>query len=257
MFSHFKNTPDGQHDQNQANQENYHSRLSVFQEELGYFFRDRGLLVSALCHASYANENGLPGNNERLEFLGDSILGMITAHVLYETYPEASEGELTSHRMEFVCRDALARWAEALELSVVLKRGKSLKGALPPSMLADAVEAVLGSVYLDGGYDAAVRVVRRYLFVSAGKPPGSCGELDAKSKLQALLQADSHDKSGLPKYEILSVTGPSHSPAFSVAVRVKGKTWHGKGPSRKAAELEAAAAALEWMKESNAGNGQI
>ena len=243
MSLHFKNTLEEQADQ--AN-----LKLNAFQETLGYFFRDRGLLTSALCHASYANENGLPGSNERLEFLGDSVLGMITAHVLYETHPEASEGELTSYRMEFVCRDALAKWAEALELSEVLKRGKSLKGALPPSMLADAVEAVLGAVYLDGGYDAAVRVMRRYLFGS-GKSLSSapCGELDAKSRLQALLQADSHDKSGPPKYEILSVTGPSHSPTFSVAVRVKSKTWHGKGPNRKAAELEAATAALEWLEE--------
>jgi len=239
VSSHFKNTPD-------TDQDGDRSKLSAFREELGYFFRDRGLLMSALCHASYANENGLPGSNERLEFLGDSILGMITAHVLYETYPEASEGELTSHRMEFVCRDALAGWAEVLELSGVLKRGKSLKGTLPHSMLADAVEAVLGAVYLDGGYDAAVRVVRRYLFSSAKSP---CSDLDAKSKLQALLQADSHDKNDLPKYEILSVTGPSHSPTFSIAVRVKGKTWHGKGSNRKAAELEAAAMALECLRK--------
>ena len=223
-------------------------KLSVFQEKLGYFFRDRGLLVSALCHASYANENGLPGSNERLEFLGDSVLGMITAHVLYETYPEASEGELTAHRVEFVCSGALTGWAEALELSGVLKRGKSIKGALPPSMLADAVEAVLGAVYLDGGYDAAVRVVRRYLFGSGVLLSGG-GELDAKSRLQAFLQADPHSKNELPRYETLSVTGPSHSPTFSVAVRVKGKAWHGKGPSRKTAELEAAAAALEWLAD--------
>jgi len=231
--------------------------LDAFQEKLGYFFRDRGLLISALCHASYANENGLPGSNERLEFLGDSVLGMVTAHVLYETRPEASEGELTSHRMEFVCRDALARWAEALGLDSVLKKGKSLKGAAlatPPSMLADAIEAVLGAVYLDGGHDAAVRVVRRYLFgagtLFSGLSGLSCGgELDAKSKLQARLQADSQGKNELPRYEILAVTGPSHSPTFSVAVRVKGKTWHGKGPNRKTAELEAAAAALEFLEK--------
>jgi len=236
---------------------NDRSKLDVFQEKLGYFFRDRGLLTAALCHASYANENGLPGSNERLEFLGDAVLGMVTAHVLYETCPEASEGELTSYRVEFVCRDALVRWAEVLGLDDVLKKGKSLKGAepkgaapkgasnTPPSMLADAVEAVLGAVYLDGGHDAAVRVVRRYFFVFSSL--SGAGELDAKSRLQARLQADAQEKGELPKYEILSVTGPSHSPTFSVAIRVKGKTWHGKGPNRKAAELEAAAAALEYL----------
>ena len=254
MSSHFKNTPEGSEHADER------LKLDAFQEKLGYFFRDRGLLVSALCHASYANENGLPGSNERLEFLGDAVLGMVTAHVLYETYPEASEGELTSCRAKFVCRNALALWAGALGLDGVLKKGKSLKGAAlngdtfnggapkgatPPSMLANAVEAVLGAAYLDGGNDAVVRVVRRYLF---GSGIGG-GELDAKSRLQAHLQADDQEKNGLPIYRILSVTGPSHSPTFNVAVCVKGKTWHGKGPNRKAAELEAAATALEYLEK--------
>ena len=229
-------------------EENAPSELRAFQEKLGYFFRDRGLLTTALCHASYANENGLADNNERLEFLGDSVLGMVTAHMLYETYPSATEGELTGHRVEFVCRDSLARWAEVLELSQILKKGKSLKGATPTSLLADAVEAVLGAVFLDGGYDAAVRVVRRYLFGAGTFLPGG-GELDAKSRLQARLQAND---SGLPRYEILSVTGPSHSPTFNVAVHAEGKTWLGKGPNRKTAELEAAAAALECLEKEKA-----
>jgi ribonuclease-3 len=241
----FKNTSENSEPADQ-------SRLGIFQEKIGYSFRDRELLSAALCHASYANENGLPGSNERLEFLGDSVLGMITAHVLYETCPEASEGELTGHRMEFVCRDALAGWAESLEIEGVLMKGKSLKGSTPPSLLADAMEAVLGAVYLDGGYDAAVRVTRRYLFGS-GKSllSASGGELDAKSRLQMFLQAGGRQENGLPKYEILSVTGPSHSPTFRVMVRVKGQTWHGEGPNRKAAELEAALAALEWLEKND------
>ena len=241
MSSHFKNMPEPDLTED-------HQELGAFQEELGYFFRDRGLLTTALCHASYANENGLPRSNERLEFLGDSVLGMVTAHVLYETYPDASEGELTGHRVEFVCRDALARWAGTLGLERVLKKGKSLKGAASPSLLADAVEAALGAVYLDGGYDAATRVVRRYLFGSGTSLPDA-GELDAKSRLQVLLQAEDQGKNALPKYETLSVTGPSHSPSFRVAVRVNGKTFTGEGPSRKAAELEAAAAALKCLEK--------
>jgi ribonuclease-3 len=204
-------------------------------------------LTTALCHASYANENGERVSNERMEFLGDSVLGMITAHVLYEAYPDAGEGELTGHRVQFVCRDALARWAEVLGLFGVLMKGKSLKGAVSPSLLADAVEAVVGAVYLDGGYDAAVRVVRRYLLGFGMLLPSSAGQ-DAKSRLQSLLQADDGE-SGLPRYEILSVTGPSHSPLFHVAVHAKGKVWRGQGLSRKAAELEAAAAALECLEK--------
>ena len=244
MFSRFRSTPE----EDLYTGADASPALNDFQERLGYFFRDRGLLTTALCHASYANENGLPDTNERLEFLGDSVLGMLTAHVLYETCPEASEGELTSHRMEFVCRDALARWGEALGLERVLKKGKSIKGTAPPSLLADAVEAVLGAVYLDGGYEAAMRVVRRYLF-GAGTFLTGAGELDAKSRLQSRLQSGEHGENGLPRYEILSVTGPSHSPTFSVSVHAKGKTWLGKGQSRKAAELEAAAAALEDLEK--------
>jgi ribonuclease-3 len=219
--------------------ENSASALREFQKKLGYSFRDGGLLTTALRHASYAYENGLTGSNERLEFLGDSVLGMIVAHVLYETCPNASEGELSRRRVEFVCRDALARWAEGLDLSHVLMKGKSLKNSVSSSVFADAMEAVLGAVYLDGGFDAAVRVIRRYLFGS--EPSANGGTPDAKSRLQVLLQAG---EEGLPRYEILSMTGPSHSPLFRVRVQAAGRAWEGEGPSRKAAELEAASRAL-------------
>jgi ribonuclease-3 len=199
-------------------------------------------LATALRHASYAYENGLADSNERLEFLGDSVLGMIVSHALYETCPGASEGELSRRRVEFVCRDALARWAEGLGLAHVLMKGKSLKNSVSPSVFADAVEAVLGAVYLDGGFDAAVRVIRRYLFGSEPSPGG--GAPDAKSRLQVLLQAG---EEGLPQYDILSMTGPSHSPLFRVRVRACGRAWEGEGPSRKAAELEAAARALSEL----------
>lgn len=219
-------------------------RLRSFQERLGYSFHDRGLLHTALCHASYSHENGLRTSNERLEFLGDSVLGMIVAHILYETYPEAAEGELSSQRVEFVCRDALVSWAESVGLTEVLLKGKSLKGELPPSIFADAMEAVLGAVYLDGGCDAAFRVVRRYLFST--DRVSSWSARDAKSRLQSFLQAEEQD---LPCYEVLNVTGPSHSPLFNVRVRAVGRNWTGRGATRKAAELEAAAFALKDLGE--------
>jgi ribonuclease III len=218
--------------------------LRAFQERLGYFFRDGGLLTTALRHASYCYEHGLRGSNERLEFLGDSVLGMIVAHILYETYADASEGELSRRRVEFVCRDALARCAEELDLPRVLMRGKSLKNPVSSSIYADAMEAVVGAVYLDGGFDAAVRAIRRCLFgLGILANMTNNGEPDAKSKLQALLQAA---EEGLPQYETLSMTGPSHSPRFRVRVRAGacGRTWEGEGLSRKAAELDAAARAL-------------
>jgi ribonuclease-3 len=216
--------------------------LRAFQEKLGYVFRDGGLLATALCHASYAYENGLADSNQRLEFLGDSVLGMVVAHVLYESCPDATEGELSRRRVEFVCRDALARWAEGLALDCVLMKGRSLKNSVSPSVFADAMEAVLGAVYLDGGFDAAVRVIRRYLFGWEALANG--GAPDAKSKLQVFLQAG---EEGLPQYETLSMTGPSHSPRFRVRVRAGGRAWEGEGPSRKAAELEAAARALSEL----------
>lgn len=201
----------------------------------------------ALCHASYSNENGLSESNERLEFLGDSVLGLTVARVLYDSYPDATEGELSGGRVDFVCRDALFVWSEALDLPDVLLKGKSLKAGCPPSVFADAVEAILGAVYLDGGYEAAVSVVRRYLF-SSGRAPA--GEKDAKSQLQNLLQAR---ELGLPCYEILRVTGPSHAPLFCVQVRAAGKSWMGEGSTRKSAELEAAALALGTLTEDERG----
>jgi ribonuclease-3 len=168
---------------------------------------------------------------------------MIVAHVLYETCPDASEGELSRRRVEFVCRDALARWAEGLGLVHVLMKGKSLKNPVSPSIFADAMEAVLGAVYLDGGFDAAVLVIRRYLFGSELLPNG--GAPDAKSRLQVLLQAAA---AVLSRYETLSMTGPSHSPLFRVRVYAGGREWEGEGPSRKAAELDAAARALSGLE---------
>jgi ribonuclease-3 len=204
-------------------------------------------LHTALCHASYSNECGLSESNERLEFLGDSVLGMTVAHVLYEAYSDATEGALSACRVEFVCRDALVRWSEDLGLASVLLKGRSLKKETPPSIFADAMEAVLGAVYLDGGFDAAMRVVRRYLFASR-TPIG--GAQDAKSRLQSLLQAA---ELGLPRYEVVSVKGPSHSPSFCVRVFAAGKTWVAGGGSRKAAELEAAALALSDLGSLKAG----
>jgi ribonuclease-3 len=224
------------------------SELRAFQERLGYFFRDGELLKTALRHTSFAYENGLSESNQRLEFLGDAVLGLITAHILYELRPSAAEGKLSSFRAALVCKEALVRWAERLGLACVVMTGKSLRRS-SPSVLADAVEAVLGAVYLDGGYDAAVRTIRRYLLEPGASLPGD-GEPDAKSSLQNLLQAADM---GLPRYQVLSVTGPSHAPQFRVFVYAAGRTWEGEGPSRKAAEAEAAAAALtELDKEGKA-----
>ncbi len=219
--------------------------LKDFQEKLGYFFRDRGLLDEALCHASFSNENGMPLSNERLEFLGDSVLGLLIAKELYDLLPESSEGELSRKKSELVCQRALCIRAEALGLSGVLLYGKSMKGRkLPPSVCADALEAVLGAVFLDGGYDEAKRVVRRWLLSLDEAVPSESVELDAKSRLQALMQAEDE---GLPHYEVISVSGPAHSPEFHVRLRVGNIDCVGHGPSRKAAEQSAAELVLKVL----------
>ncbi|GHV36698.1 ribonuclease 3 [Synergistales bacterium] len=216
--------------------------LHDFQSKLGYFFRDGGLLNTALCHASYAYENGLPHNNERLEFLGDAVLGLITAHALYETYPDADEGELSSLRVKFVSAEALSRWADKMELCRVLLKGKSLKGNTKSSIFADGVEAVIGAVYLDGGLEAASIVVRRYLFDAEAAVEKAA---DSKTTLQILVQAG---KKTLPRYETVSMTGPSHAPCFKVRVHLDGRFWEGEGASRKGAEIDAAARALSDLR---------
>ncbi|MDR1741062.1 MAG: ribonuclease III [Synergistaceae bacterium] len=215
--------------------------LMAFQRRLGYFFHDDSILSAALCHASYAYEHGLPVNNERLEFLGDAVMGVVAAHVLYETFPEASEGELTRRRVELVRGEALTDWADELEIALVLKCGKSLKDPSSSSIFEDAMEAVVGAVYLDGGFDAASRVIRRHLATA------KVGESEsAKSKLQALLQARGME---LPSYRLLSADGPSHAPMFRVSVSAAGRTWEGTGTRRKNAEAEAAAKAVEDLTE--------
>ncbi|NLL36065.1 MAG: ribonuclease III [Fretibacterium sp.] len=221
------------------------SLLRELQEALGYFFRDGELLKAALRHSSFAHERGETDSNERLEFLGDAVLGATVAKQLYEAYPDESEGELTQLRAKLVCKKALARWAAELELGRLLVCGKSMLGHIPSSVYADALEAVLGAVFLDGGYEAVERVVRRHLFLDADVFLRE-DDLDVKSRLQVLLQARDM---GLPQYELLSVTGPSHSPLFRVRLRVGNLDCLGLGSSRKRAERSAAELALHSLEE--------
>ncbi|MBR1672469.1 MAG: ribonuclease III [Fretibacterium sp.] len=218
--------------------------LDTLQDKLGYRFKDRGLLEEALCHSSFANEHGLPLNNERLEFLGDSILGFIVARALYRMYPEAPEGELTRMRAELVCGASLCRRAEALGVPGLLLHGNSMKdGALPSSICADAVEALLGAICLDSGVSAAEAVIRG-LFLQEAEERAAV--LDPKSRLQIWLQAHEFP---LPHYELLSVRGPSHAPVFQVTVRANGLERAADGPTRKGAESAAAALLLDALKE--------
>ncbi len=217
---------------------------SFFEEKLGYAFHNPGIFREALTHASYANELGLPLFNERLEYLGDAVLELCVSEMLFVAHPDYTEGELTKARSLFVCERTLASWASRARLYELLLLGKGLErqgGRKNPSILADAVEAVFGAVFLDGGYEAARAVVAR--FVDSLRP-GSGGEVrDPKSRLQELLQARGEKP---PQYRLISRSGPDHATFFKVElISSSGNVLaSGTGSSIKAAEFEAAETAL-------------
>ena len=217
------------------------------EETLGYTFRDPSLLDHALTHSSYANENRARGSqsNERLEFLGDSVLGMVTADFLYRTHPDLPEGDLTRTRAALVCEESLVEVAHAWNLGAYLKlgRGESAGGGRSrPSIQADAVEAVLAAVYLDGGIGSARKIIQKYI-LDAEAERGK--NRDYKTALQELVQRESGQ---VLQYHLVGSSGPDHAKVFTVEVTLNGKTvGRGEGHSKKEAEQQAAREALELM----------
>lgn len=217
---------------------------------LGYSFRNRMLLNTALTHSSWANENKKSGAacNERLEFLGDSVLGFIVAEHLYQNEPELPEGQMTRMRAELVCEKSLAGAADALELGSFLKfgRGEEMGGGRKrPSILADAFEAVVAAIYLDGGVEEAKKLVARLIFPQL--QDGGQAAFDYKTALQELVQK----KSGQTlSYNLTGESGPDHMKTFTVEVRLNGKAkGEGAGKSKKEAEQAAAKVALAKMTQ--------
>lgn len=217
--------------------------LEALEALLGHRFGDRRLLEQALTHSS-AHADGMGGSNcERLEFLGDSVLGLVVSELLMAAHPDRDEGWLTRARASAVNRDALAQRARALGLSswIRLGRGERIQGgAEKPSILADIFEAVLGAMYLDAGLRPVRALIEREPVLSAEPEPMA---RDAKTRLQEVLQARGD---GTPKYRTIATRGPAHALEFSVEVtlgdRVLGS---GSGASKRAAEQEAARRALE------------
>ena len=193
---------------------------SELEKRLGYTFRDRLLLEHALTHSSYANENRRDGltSNERLEFLGDSILGFVVASYLFKMYPDKPEGELTKIRAALVCETSLAAVAAKLDLGANLHLGHGEEhggGRKSSSITADAMESVLAAAYLDGGY---------------------------KTRLQELVQ---REKNQVLSYQLMAEVGPDHDKQFTVAVLLNGRqVGCGNGKSKKHAEQAAACAAI-------------
>jgi ribonuclease-3 len=207
---------------------------------LGWTFRDPALLELALTHRSYCAERGVEESNERLEFLGDSVLGFIVTTFVYDEYPQLSEGELAKLRAVVVSSETLARLANEVDLGGALRLGKgedASGGRGKPSILADAMEAVIAAVFLDGGLDAARGVVLAMLEASIREQATGPGGGDYKTRLQELA-AQVVDQ--LPRYQ-LRHEGPDHSKQFFASVSLRGEVYGtGEGRSKKAAEQAAA-----------------
>ena len=225
--------------------------MTELEEKIGYRFRDSELLTTALTHSSYANESGGSAVcNERLEFLGDSVLGFTVAEALYRRYGTMPEGRMTRLRSELVCEQSLHRVAVALELGRFIRLGKGMAhngGRERPSILADAVEALIAAVYLDGGYDEAKKFIDERLLDQLGDREPLYFS-DAKTALQELVQQHS---GAVLSYELIGESGPDHQKSFTVEVLLNGKRLgEGSGHSKKEAEQAAAAEALKQIHDS-------
>ena len=221
--------------------------LEELETLLGWPFRDRRLLETALTHRSFANERESGEHYERLEFLGDAVLGMVAAEWLFLRYPERPEGELSKEKAYFISELALARHADGMRLGRWLRLGVGEErsgGRGKESILADVVEALLGAIYLDGGLGPARLLAWRLLEASAAWTRPAV-ERDPKTALQEVSQARGW---ALPAYEIVEEQGPDHEKTFTIACVVDGRVLgRGVGRTKKAAEQAAAAAALEVL----------
>lgn len=224
--------------------------LEKLQENLGYRFRDESLLRGALYHSSYANEHRNENivSNERLEFLGDAVLGFVSAEFLYSRFPHAPEGELTRIRAALVREESLFEVAQALQLGECLMLGKGEEsggGRQRPSILADCTEAVFAAVYLDGGMDCARDLIHRVLLSKGDIEVAESRRRDYKTELQELVQRKPHQ---VLRYELVGQSGPDHAKVFTVAVLLNGApVGEGSGHSKKEAEQSAACAAMEKL----------
>ena len=221
--------------------------MRALEENLGYHFKNLGLLEHALTHSSYANEHRSAGvtSNERLEFLGDSVLGMVVAEYLFSTHPNMPEGELTRTRAALVCEDSLYEVARTLGLGNYLRLGKGEAaggGRERPSILADATEAMLAAVYLDGGMEAVRPIIQTFIL---DKEREKAVDRDYKTALQELVQRNPGQS---VSYRLVDEIGPDHARIFVMEASVGGKpVGRGQGRTKKEAEQLSAKAALKTL----------
>ena len=228
--------------------DNRESELDELQAVLGYRFNDINILGEALTHSSYANENHTQ-YNERLEFLGDAVLSLVVSDDIFKKYQNKNEGGLTNIRSRIVCEETQYQIAEKLGLGKYMKLGigEDMQGGRHrKSLLGDALEAVIGAIYLDGGYDKARKFVKRKFL---GHINETVIQSDYKSRLQQITQAK---YMGLPTYDVIRETGPDHIKTFYVAVYIQGIRYTtGEGSSKKNAEQNAAMKAINLMQNSD------
>ena len=224
------------------------SSLTDFEDKIGYHFKNQGLLRQALTHSSYANERHMKklSDNERLEFLGDAVLEIISSDFLYHNYPDVPEGQLTKLRASIVCEPTLALCTKELDLGdyLYLGRGENQTGGRKrKSILSDALEAVIGAIYLDGGFANAKEFVLKYILTDIEHKQLF---YDSKTILQEVVQGE-HEQLD---YRLVGESGPDHDKSFSVEVWIgEQKISEGSGHTKKAAEQEAAYHALIKLRE--------
>lgn len=222
--------------------------LRAFEEKLGYVFQNKKLLEAALTHRSFTFEAGPKySDNQRLEFLGDAIIDFVIADILYAQLPEAQEGVLSKTRSRLVCEGALCLVAKKLDFSNYIRMGRGenfIMGTIRPGTLADAYEAVIGAIYLDGGIDSVRSFIERHHREYLEDPNGSWLPRDSKSQLQEMTQRLKQEL----KYEMINQTGPEHAPTFEIGVFIDGVLIaKAKGKSKKGTEQAAAELALKQL----------
>jgi ribonuclease III len=224
---------------------------SEIEQLLQYEFKDKDLLQEALRHSSYVNEIAEQQlrDNERLEFLGDAVLNLTVGHILMRNYPDIKEGDLSRSRANLVNESQLAETARSLRLGTSLLLGKGeiqTQGREKNSILADAFEALMAAIYLDGGYDAAYRIIEKKFQPLIEQLDTTDSNYDYKSRLQERVQVD---HGVIPNYSISREEGPDHDKTFWVALKVIDIESEGSGKSKKAAEQNAARKALEILEK--------
>lgn len=221
--------------------------FTEFEEKLGYSFKDKSLLELALTHSSFANENKLKKNNERFEFLGDSVLGFVTAEYLFTEFKNRPEGEMTKLRAAVVCEKSLFKFAEQIDLGkyILLGRGEDGTGGRNrPSVVSDAFEAIIAAIYIDGGMEAVRPYILRFIKDAVKRETSF---KDNKSLLQEEIQKV---KGNTLVYEEVGEEGPDHDKTFVFRVKLNGEIiGEGKGKSKKEAEQNAAGNALNKLHD--------